>query len=219
MAHEREFVDHAAHELKTPLTALKLQTQLIAKTLGDKPERKEVDELLLSVNRTARLVDQLLQLSRLSSQVITLSKINLYEVAKEVAALHAVSALQKNITLSLEGEETLMISAQPELLGTLIGTLLENAIKYTPENGSVAIKTEKLTSKAILIITDTGPGIPEDQRDRVFERFYRMNENNQPGSGLGLAIAQQVVMLLNATISLESSPGEGLSAILRFNLV
>jgi len=218
MAHEREFVDHAAHELRTPLTALKLQAQLIAKSLCNPSDRKAVDELLLSVNRAARLVDQLLQLSRLSYQSLLLNPVNLSEIAKEVIRAHALPALGKHITLSLEQDETVMVQGQHELLSTLIGTILENAIKYTPESGSVNIGIKHDVDHALLTITDTGPGIPESERPHVFERFYRADESDQPGSGLGLAIARQIADLMNATIDLGESdlPDSGLIVTVRF---
>ena len=218
MRHEREFVDHAAHELRTPLTALKLQAQLIAKSLRNPSEKRAVDELLLSVNRTARLVNQLLQLSRLSHQTLVLSSLNLGNIAKEVIVAHALTALDKNITLSLENDESVVVQGQYELLATLIGTILENAIKYTPDGGSVIAHIGNENGCPMLKIIDTGPGIPESERSHVFERFYRTDESDQPGSGLGLAIARQIADLMSATIHLDSTslPGTGLIVRIHF---
>jgi two-component system sensor histidine kinase QseC len=195
--HEREFIDHAAHELRTPLSALKLQAQILAKSLQDP---MLVDELLTGVDRTSKLVDQLLLLSRVAQQDIQLERIDLYNVVKEAIGMHALRIVDKNLTLDLSGDENATTHTQPELLRTLISTLLDNAIKYPPKGGDIAVT---VTQKSITI-TDTGPGIPEAERPHVFDRFYRISGTKQPGSGLGLAIASQIAGQLNATIRLET---------------
>ncbi len=203
LAREREFTDHAAHELRTPLTTLKLQTQLITKNFKA-ADRTPVDELLASVDRTTRLVDQLLLLARLSQQPTNLAPVNLFEEVHLVIALYATRALDKKITFSLTGDDNLYINTQVELLHIMIGTLLDNAIKYTPISGEINIRIENQNTKPSLIIQDTGPGIAEIDQAQVFNRFYRGNGLAEPGSGLGLAIAQQIAELHQASIHLTN---------------
>jgi len=116
----------------------------------------------------------------------------------------ATSIIDKNLKLTIESDETLLIEAQPELLRTLIGTILDNAIKYTPQNGDISVTMAQNNTIASISITDSGEGIPEMERSKVFDRFYRISGSKQPGSGLGLAIASQIAELLNADIRMET---------------
>ena len=218
LAHEREFIDHAAHELRTPLSALKLQAQLLAKSITDPQSSQLLEELLASVNRTARLVDQLLLLSRVAQQEIVLENTNVYHVIREVIGMYAVRIADKNLQLTLQCDEALTIQSQPELLRTLYGTILDNAVKYTPKDGSISISAERISGQVIVNIIDTGEGISEDQRAKVFDRFYRVPTTKQSGSGLGLAIARQIAQMLNADISLETpEKGGGLRVSIVFS--
>lgn len=213
LAHEREFIDHAAHELRTPLSALKLQAQMLAKSAKDAESPALINELLASVDRTARLVDQLLLLSRVTQQEIRLEPVELHDAVKEVIGMYAVRVVDKHINIDFRGEGNLMVSVQPELLRTLIGTILDNAIKYTPPQGDILVSIEDNR----LIISDSGEGIPEAERVRVFDRFYRVADTKQAGSGLGLAIANQIAHLLHASITLETpSSGNGLRVVIAF---
>jgi len=204
LAHEREFIDHAAHELRTPLSALKLQTQLLAKSLKDPQSNEPLAEVLASVDRTARLVDQMLLLSRVTQQEILLESVNLYDVVQETIGIYAVRVADKNIKLTLQCDKHSEIKSQAELLRTMIGTILDNAVKYTPKNGEITVQIEQDAKQAKIIITDSGEGISEEERVRVFDRFYRIPSTKQPGSGLGLSIARQIAHMLGADITLET---------------
>ncbi len=217
LAHEREFIDHAAHELRTPLSALKLQAQMLAGSLKDPKPQACLDELLASVDRTSRLVDQLLLLSRVAQQEIMLERVNVHEAVKETIGIYAVRIVDKHIALVLHSDEGLYIEAQPELLRILIGAILDNAIKYTPAYGEIVVTVERRDDHARVAITDSGEGIPEEERGRVFDRFYRMSHTKQSGSGLGLAIASQIAGQLHAAITLETpSSGKGLRVVIDF---
>jgi len=219
LAHEREFIDHAAHELRTPLSALKLQAQLLTKSVKEPESSELLTELLASVNRTSRLVDQLMLMSRVSQQNIVLEQVNIHGVVQEALSMVAVRIIDKNIDLNLQSDETLAIEAQPELLRTLISTILDNAIKYTPKDGEITVSTQRSSQHAVIAITDSGEGIPEAERERVFDRFYRISGSKQTGSGLGLAIASQIAQLLHATITMETpESGKGLRLVITFPL-
>jgi len=218
LAHEREFIDHAAHELRTPLSALKLQAQLLAKSIKDSESNQLVDELLVSVNRTAKLVDQLLLLSRVSQQDIQLEKVIVRNVLDEAIGMVAARIADKNLELTLTCDGTLTIQSQPELLRTLFGTLIDNAVKYTPKDGTITILVEKREDRVSVHITDSGEGISEEERARVFDRFYRIPTTKQSGSGLGLAIARQIAQMLGADIALTTpETGRGLRVSIEFS--
>ena len=218
LAHEREFIDHAAHELRTPLSALKLQAQLLSKSIKDPSSAPLITELLASVDRTSRLINQLLLMSRVSHQQIVLEQVNVNAIIKEVLNINASHIVDKNLHLQLKSNETLTVQAQPELLRTLVSTVLDNAIKYSPTDGSIMIDVLREKSQTMIAITDSGEGIPESERGKVFDRFYRISGTKQTGSGLGLAIASKIAELLNASIRMETPDnGHGLRMVICFS--
>jgi two-component system sensor histidine kinase QseC len=219
LAHEREFIDHAAHELRTPLSALKLQAQLLTKSMKDPQSGPLLDELLASVNRTAKLVDQLLLLSRVSQQEIHLESVNIHNVLKEAISMLSGQVSEKNLHLAFECGTSLTIASQPELMRTLFATILDNAVKYTPKDGNINISVETSSERVTVNFADSGEGISEDQRTQVFDRFYRIPTTKQSGSGLGLAIAKQIAQMLNAEIYLKTPEiGKGLLVSIVFSL-
>ncbi len=217
LGHEREFIDHAAHELRTPLSALKLQAQLLSKSVREPSCESLLTELLASVDRTAKLVDQLLLMSRVSNQKIVLGHVVVSLVMQEALGMVATRIVDKDLRLNFQSEDGLSVLAQPDLLRTFFGTIIDNAIKYTPRGGDIDISLTQETSHVLISITDSGEGIPEAERTRVFDRFYRISGSIQPGSGLGLAIASQIAELLAATIDIETPEnGKGLRVLIRF---
>lgn len=217
LAHERLFMDNAAHELRTPLAALQIQADLALSAKNESQRGQALKELAGGVTRAAKLVDQMLILGRLKHQMKPLASTNLYALVREVIKGYVALALQKNIEISLLGEETLEAVTQPELLATMIGNLLDNAIKYTPEQGRVTIEAATLHHQPVIYITDNGTGIPESEREKVFDRFYRVSEHIQTGSGLGLAIVKHIADMLQIHIALSTpESGEGLRVSLHF---
>ena len=216
IALERDFVDNAAHELRTPLTVLKLQTQLAMRAVGESERRESVEALEAGIARASAVVDQLLLLARFGTQDASLESVNLFALAQTSIAVNSALPVGKNIVLSLEGDENLTAATNGKLAGILVGVLLDNAFKYTPEAGYVTVRIVSGRMPEI-IIDDTGPGIPADKREKVFDRFYRLAEAVTPGSGLGLAIAKQIAERLGISIALASPPtGRGLRVYLRF---
>lgn len=205
---EREFTDHAAHELRTPLAAMKTQTQVLMKKAKDIPECSEgLDNLQSSINRATHLVEQLLSFARLQHEELPQEKINLSDLLEKFIADILVKSAQKNITLSVEIAKECFVMAHTGSVGILLGNILDNAVKYTPEGGTVCVS---LSASGVLEIVDTGPGIGDDDKSRVFERFVRVDKTGQSGSGLGLSIAQWIANAHNITIKLLDNQPSGL---------
>lgn len=205
---EREFTDHAAHELRTPLAAMKMQTQVLMKKAKAMPEYAEgLDNLHASINRAAHLVEQLLSLARLQHESLPQEEVDLSNVLQDSVSDISTRADQKEITLKVEIAKNCFIMAHRGSLGILLGTLLDNAIKYTPAGGTVCVS---LSEQGVLDITDTGPGLNDEDKVRVFERFVRADTTGQSGSGLGLSIAQWIANAHNITIDLLNHEPKGL---------
>lgn len=216
IALERDFVDNAAHELRTPLTVLKLQTQLAMRAGSEGERRESIAALETGIARASAVVDQLLMLARFGTQDAPLENVNLYALAQTSIAVNSALPVNKNLHLSLEGDENLMAATNGKLASILIGVLLDNAFKYTPPGGNVTVRIEAGSVPGITI-EDSGPGIPADKREKVFDRFYRVADAATPGSGLGLAIAKQITERLNIQIVLaDAATGTGLSVRLWF---
>jgi len=216
IAMERDFVDNAAHELRTPLTVLKLQSQLAARAGGAQEAREAMEALTAGIARASVVVEQLLMLARFGTQDAPMESVNLFAMAQTSIAVNSTVAIEKNISLALEGDENLVAASNSKLASILIGVLLDNAFKYTPARGSVTVRAVKAAVPG-LIIDDSGPGIPADKREKVFERFFRLAGAITPGSGLGLAIAKQIAERLKIRIALEDPPtGVGLRVCLWF---
>jgi len=215
---EKRFSGDAAHELRTPLAALKAQAQVALQTTDEIERRAALQKVLKGVDRSSHVVQQLLTLSRLVPDAESIQdkvKFDLGKIAAEIIADLAGIAMDKNIEIELdETEPPYNVLANPIALGILIRNLVDNAIRYTPENGSVTVSLEKTEKHIILNVADTGPGIPKKQRKRVFERFFRGLGTKQEGSGLGLAIVAQIAHLHNAKIQLDE-PASGTGLLIR----
>jgi two-component system sensor histidine kinase QseC len=212
---EKRFAADAAHELRTPLAALKTQAQVALNTHNIDEKNLSLQKLIASVNRTTHIVQQLLTMSKLVPEAITvndLDEVNLSRIAREILAMLAPSAVEKQIELEfLEEPRIPKIRGNATALGILMRNLVDNAIRYCKEKGHVIVKVSRIEDHVVLEVHDNGPGIPEEFKARVFERFFRVLGNKSPGSGLGLAIVQQICSLHNARVSLESpSKGTGL---------
>ncbi|HLD16236.1 MAG TPA: ATP-binding protein [Coxiellaceae bacterium] len=211
---EKRFTADAAHELKTPLAALKTQVQVALK-IKTEPERQEtLKKVLASVDRSTHVVQQLLTLSRMlpQSEINDPREVNLATLGAQVAADLVPNAFDKEIELELiESEKPAIVWGNVTSLGILLRNLIDNAIRYTPPHGHIHIKLETPGDHVIIKIQDTGPGIPTELRKRVFERFFRVIGNKAPGSGLGLGIVQQIARLHQAHIELDTPEwGHGL---------
>ncbi len=216
---QRRFVADAAHELRTPLTALRLQAQIAERT-ADATERAEaLARLDAGITRAGHLIEQLLALARLEpeSQGKRSQAIALDELARQVVADHSSQAEAKGIDLGLLRAEPATIDGNPTTVRTLLDNLVDNAIRYTPPaGGRVDVSVETHAREVRLIVADNGPGIPRAERDKVFERFYRLAGADTPGSGLGLSIVQRAAEQHDARVSLDDTPGGGLKVTVAF---
>ncbi|MCK5662921.1 MAG: hypothetical protein KAI17_05510, partial [Thiotrichaceae bacterium] len=210
LAREKRITSDAAHELRTPLAAVKIHAEL-AKTATNKEDRIDsINHVLLGIDRTTHLVDQILTLARLEPdnfsnklQPVSLTNLVIDEVAMLVPLAHA-----KEVEISICKSEALTIIAEDTSLRLLIRNLLNNAVSYTQEKGEVEVFIEKLDDKACLVIQDNGPGISAEDRERVLQRFYRVENHKTPGCGIGLSIVMSVVELLKANFKMEDSSAE-----------
>ena len=218
---ERRFTSDAAHELQTPLASIKTQAQVALRSKNSDEQRHALEKTVEGIDRATHMVQQLLALARLEplSTLDEKSKLALYAQTQTLMGELDAESHRKNIELSLKGEETILIEGNPSAIEILIRNILSNAIRYTPENGKVSVEIKEEPDHVLLSITDTGPGIPGEDLKRVFERFYR-GQNNQHiiGSGLGLSIAQRIAELHNATINFTNNPDSGLRVEIIFKL-
>lgn len=218
--HER-FTSDAAHELKTPLAALSAQTQFALRTETPDARNDALLKVLGGVNRCTHVVQQLLTFSRMCPEagINDPSEVNLTKHASDIAAMLAPEAIAKDIELELISDsDTITTIGNSTALSILIRNLVDNAIRYSNEGGFVKIHVEEKTKKfATLRVIDSGPGIPEELKQRVFERFFRVIGNKTTGSGLGLGIVQQIVKLHKANIQLITpESGIGLEVRIEF---
>jgi len=215
---QRAFVADAAHELRTPLTALRLQAQ-IAERASDQTERGEaIGNLKQGVERASHLVQQLLTLAREEDSPApdAAVAVRLDELARDVAAGYSALAQARGVDLGLARAEGVEAPGGAAALRTLLSNLVDNAVRYTPAPGRVDISVYRDGAQAVLEVSDTGPGIPREDRMRVFDRFYRRAGDGPDGSGLGLAIVKQIVEHRQGKIALEDA-GEsgGLKVVVR----
>lgn len=223
---ERRFTADAAHELRTPLAALSAQLQ-VARDLKDESEKNGAIGLaLIALKTLSHLVAQLLELARLDqvSRIDKMHEVDLRNVAiREISGL-ANFAVEKQVDLSLEAVPT-KIRGDEFLLGSLVRNLIDNAIKFTGSGGHIVVTVTTENGRALLMVSDDGPGISESKKARIFERFYRGEpeeikaSGNRAGSGLGLSIVKQIADLHHAEISLtQGLGGKGVSIAVRFGL-
>lgn len=216
----KRFAGDAAHELRTPLAALKTQAQVALKATNAADRDHALLKLAQSVDRSSHVVTQLLILSQLTQEdsLNDIAPINLHALTTEIVAYLVPDALAKNIEIELSAERSeAMVLGNDTALGILIRNLVDNAIRYTPTNGAVKIQLITTQDNIIFRVSDTGSGIPVEFRERVFERFFRILGTTASGSGLGLAIVSHIAELHHADITLATPPsGKGLQVDVTF---
>ena len=217
----REFTSNVSHELKTPLTSIYGVSDMLASGLV-KPE--DVNQFAGTIkeesSRLISLIDDIMQLSRLDENYIKKEKedVDLYLVARDVLDRLRSRARQDDVTLELLGGST-MICGVDYILDEIVYNLCENGVKYNRPGGKVTVTVDTERGACVLRVADTGIGIPKEDLDRVFERFYRVDKSHNrqvPGTGLGLSIVKHGVAYHGGTISLESNEGVGTTVTVRF---
>ena len=217
---ERDFIADASHELRSPVTALQLQVELLESTPNDSERSELIADIKQGVGRVSRLIEQILTLARLDPDYSGKTElISLQDFIKEIYRDLQPHATIKSIRLSQNIAFPAAISGDPTSLRALLRNLVDNAIRYTPSGGAVTIDLKATEFGPEIVIADSGPGIPEEMRGKAFSRFYRGdNVPETSGTGLGLAIAQRAAERLGARLSLENSQtGTGLIAMVRFH--
>ncbi|MCV6806812.1 sensor histidine kinase, partial [Achromobacter ruhlandii] len=215
---QKQFVGDAAHELRSPLAALTLQLQSLRRAPDDASRQLAEQRLATGIERATRLVEQLLSMARQENTAESLpaEPVDLADTLRLALSETLAAANAKDIAVEMRGEPQAWIRGRRDDLVLLARNLLDNAIKYTPAGGHIDIRLETSADQVLLLIDDNGPGIPPEERGRVFDRFYRIEGNTQHGSGLGLAIARAVAQRHGATITLEDAPDGGLRAKVSF---
>jgi signal transduction histidine kinase len=227
-ATQRRFVADAAHELRTPITALRLQLQLLQGSVNDAERAQAMSELASGVDRSQRLVEQLLNIARADadSEHFAPQPLNLTELVKSVVARFSLKAEVLDIDLGVSGESIstgVWVKGDLEQLSVLLNNLVENALRFTPAGGVVDVNiSQDHDASTLLRVIDNGPGISDSERERVFDRFYRGSEatalaRDGYGSGLGLAIVRAIAERHGARVILGSPADHvGLEVTVRF---
>ena len=216
---QRRFAADAAHELRTPLTALTLQIQLAARAESVEERAIALDRMEQGVRRATRLVQQLLTMARLEPEASQKPAMptSLAAVATAVVDELRPLAAQKSIVPDADVHSPAWVLGQDDALRILLTNLVDNAIRYTPTGGHVGVLVQNAGGTVQLIVRDTGLGIPADERERVFDRFYRGRDAAAGGSGLGLAIVRQIARLHAGSVTLSAvDAGSGTQALATF---
>jgi len=216
---QRAFVADAAHELRSPLTALRLQLQLLARAPDEATREAARGKLGAAIERSIHLVEQLLTLARNEPESARsqMQQVALEEVARAgISDAHALAAA-RGTELSLDAPHRVTVSGDADALRILARNLIDNAVRYTPPNGCVQVRVAADPGKgAWFEVDDSGPGIPPAERARAFDRFYRRDGSPEGGSGLGLAIVEAIARRHGATVTLDESPLRGLRVTVAF---
>lgn len=212
---EKRFTADAAHELRTPLAAIKTQAQVALNSNQMDEKNIALQKLLASVNRSTHIIQQLLTMNKLvpeAASIHDLDSVDLNKITREILAMLAPAAVEKQIELEFEPcDDVSSFTGNSTAIGILIRNLVDNAIRYCNPQGRVVVRVVQESEEVGLEVCDNGPGIPPELQTRVFERFFRILGNKSPGSGLGLAIVQQICALHHGRVVLQSRPeGTGL---------
>ena len=217
----QDFTANISHELKTPLTAISGYAELIENHMIEGEQEVHIaQQIRRNADRLLSLINDIIRLSELDHQELPrkFETVNLYKLAEECCKSLRVNAQLNGITLTCIGTDTLQ-NGDRELLKELVENLVQNSIRYNRENGWVRVKVSSENKHAFLTVSDNGIGIPKEQQERVFERFYRVDKSRSRetgGTGLGLAIVKHIAEIHNAQVCLESEPGKGTAITIRF---
>jgi two-component system sensor histidine kinase QseC len=217
---ERRFTADAAHELRTPLAALKTQAQVARAAQDVAGRERALDNVIAGCDRATRLVEQLLTLARLEPAQFSgqAKPCDLRALARLTIGELAPAALDRGIELELAGEEA-VTEGHGDLISILLRNLIDNAVRYSRNGGVVRVGTACVGQTASVFVTDQGPGIPREERDKVGRRFYRILGSERGGSGLGLSIVRRVAEIHAATVMMGEGPeGRGLRVTVAFPL-
>ncbi len=220
---QRRFTADAAHELRTPLAAVRLQVELAERAPDPEARAAALTELKSGVDRAARLVEQLLTMARFEPDAPedAATAVDLTPIVHDALVARAALAEDKRIDMGCARTAPVAVRGDAASLAMLLANLLDNALRYTPAGGRIDVAVDDDQGQAVLSVADTGPGIPAAERERVFERFHRgtsaISALDANGSGLGLSIVRRIADAHRATVTLGDGPGgRGLTVSVRF---
>lgn len=218
LANERRFTADAAHELRTPVAAIKAQAQVARGATQDAERQHALDQAITGCDRATHLIEQLLTLARLDSIAAgSATPCVLPEIAATVVADLAPAALDRDVQLALLDHGAPTVAGLPALLAILLRNLVDNAVRHTGRGTTVLVEVSTVAGGARLTVTDDGPGLPADELEKISQRFYRPLGTTASGSGLGLSIVQRIAELHHATLSFSSDAEKsGLKVTVRF---
>lgn len=216
----QRFVADASHQMRTPLAEMRTQIDVSLREPGEEWARATLHELRHSIDALAHTIAQMLLLAQSDPLVLDgrhSLPVDLCTLAREAAFEYIAAARKRSVDLSLEEQaDAVLVHGNPQLLHEMLANLIDNAIRYTGAGGRVVVRVRGAV-QAILEVDDDGPGIPPEERERVFERFYRGRESREPGTGLGLAIVRDICLSHGAVIALETpADGRGLRVRVEF---
>ncbi|EOD54237.1 ATP-binding protein, partial [Aeromonas molluscorum] len=211
---EKQFTNEAAHELRTPLAVLRIHSENALAAQDETSRRHSLGKMLLALDRSDRLLRQLLTQARIDNQQDpVLERIDLGQLLQGSLATLAPLALQKDQQLSLDVDGQVDVMGQPTLLDLLFSNLIDNALRYTQAKGEIAVRVEQMGKRARVEIRDNGPGIPAEAMARLCERFFRVNPQQGDGVGLGMAIVRSIAELHRAELDIHNGAEGGLVVI------
>lgn len=218
----RTFIADVSHELRTPIASIAAAAETLAEAEPDEAESKHLLDLIRrQSDRMRELIDDLMDLAQIESGAVELerSDLSLASLLSETAADFSAAAAARRIYLVTEADPSLSVEGDRRRLSQVVRNLIDNAIKFSPEAGTVTLSARREGKDAILSVTDEGPGIPHSERDKIFQRFYQVDRSrskSRPGAGLGLAIAKHLVQLHGGAVEVESELGRGSTFRVRF---
>ena len=221
----QEFTANVSHELKTPLTAISGYSELIEKGMASSETEtiRFAGEIHKNANRLLTLINDVIRLSELDAESgeESLEPVNLREIAETCVNMLSISAEKHHVSLLFEGENA-VIMATKQMAEEVLYNLCDNAIRYNKEGGSVQVMVKDRLDRVVLMVKDTGIGIPKEHQERIFERFYRVDKSRSKstgGTGLGLAIVKHILLRLDGVLNLESEEGAGTEITITFPAV
>ena len=210
---QQRFVADAAHQLKTPLAGLRMQAELGMRGTPPGETLSSLNQIVAGTVRATRLIDQLLLMARAENpDNLQVTAVDLRALAQEQTQHWVDQAIAANIDLGFEAaDQPMLIRGQALLLAELLNNLIDNALRYTPANGHVTVSVAQAAHQVIVAVQDSGQGIPAVDRERVFDRFYRVDSarSQTKGYGLGLSLAKTIALVHNGDIHIRSQLGKG----------
>jgi two-component system sensor histidine kinase QseC len=213
------FTADAAHELRTPLAGTIAQMHAALSARDEKDRQHGLEQALKGLKRLNHLIDQLLAMARADSEpdADSFVAVDISALATDVVSEYTPRALEKGVDIELQAQQPVHMRASAELIQVLLGNLISNAIRATPQGGLISVGLKQAADGTCLIVEDNGPGIPDGEKAAVFRRFHRLHATAGPGSGLGLSIVQAVATAHGAAVALEDRvPGPGLRVVVLF---